>query len=355
MNKILVINPGSTSTKIGLYDGEDKIFEKTIRHSVDDLKAFDKVADQTEYRKEVLLTFFKENNVNIKELAVVIGRGGMLKPIPSGTYKVNKEMIDTIVEARYGEHASNLGALLAKPIADSVGIDAYIADPVVVDELDEIARIAGHPQFYRRSVFHALNHKAVAKDIANELGKKYEDCNFVLAHLGGGISIGAHKKGKIIDVNNALAGEGAFSPERSGTVPSGQLVELCFSKKYTKDEICKMLVGKGGVSAHLKTNNMLEVENRIKEGDIESDKILNAMAYQVAKEIGAYSTVLKGDIDCIIITGGVAYDKHFVDLISERVNFIAPVKVYPGEDELRALAKSVFRVISGKEEAKIYQ
>lgn len=355
MNKILVINPGSTSTKIGLYDDENKIFEKTIRHSVEDLKIFKKIADQADYRKEVLFSFLKEHEVDVKDLAVVIGRGGMLKPIPSGTYKVNKEMIETISEARYGEHASNLGALLAKAIADKAGIDAYISDPVVVDELDDIARIAGHPEFYRRSVFHALNQKAVAKDIAKELGKKYEDCNFVLAHLGGGISVGAHCKGKIIDVNNALAGEGAFSPERSGTVPSGQLVDLCFSGKYTKDEICKILVGKGGISAHLKTNNMLEVENRINEGDKEADKILKAMAYQVAKEIGAYSTVLKGDLDCIIITGGAAYDTYFVELISERVNFIAPIKVYPGEDELRALAMSVFRVIIGKEIAKIYK
>jgi len=351
---ILVINPGSTSTKIAVYKDKDLFIEKTIRHTVEELKDFTKMAEQKHFRKEVIIKFLKDNNFDINKLDVIVARGGILRPIPSGTYLINDFMVKTLEEARFGEHASNLGALIAKPLADSLGINSYITDPVVVDEMDDIARFAGHPDFIRKSIFHALNHKAVAKEIAESIGKKYEACNFVLAHLGGGISVGAHCKGKIIDVNNALAGEGAFSPERSGTLPTGQLVEMCFSGQYTKEEICKKLVGVGGIASYLGTNNMIEVEERVKKGDEKALTLLTAMAYQVSKEIGAYATVLKGLVDCIIITGGLAYDKYFVDLIKERVSFIADVKVFPGEDELRALALSVYKVIYGFEKALPY-
>jgi len=351
---ILVINPGSTSTKVAVFKNKDLCFEKTIRHSVEELKDFKKMAEQKHFRKEVIIKFLKDNDFDINKLDVIVARGGILKPIPSGTYLINDLMVETVEEARFGEHASNLGALIAKPLSDSLGINSYITDPVVVDELDDIARFTGHPEFIRKSIFHALNHKAVAKEIAESIGKKYEACNFILAHLGGGISVGAHCKGRIIDVNNALAGEGAFSPERSGTVPTGQLVDMCFSGQYSKEEICKKLLGLGGVSAYLGTNNMIEVEERVKNGDEKALIVLKAMAYQVAKEIGAYATVLKGAVDCIIITGGLAYDKYFVELIKERVSFIAEVKVFPGEDELRSLATSAYRVLNNQEKAINY-
>ncbi|MDI9495958.1 MAG: butyrate kinase [Bacillota bacterium] len=354
--KQLIINPGSTSTKIAVYTDETMIFEKTIRHTTEELQPFNRVADQFEFRKEMIMAALKENKISLNELDAVVGRGGLLKPIEGGTYSVNDKLIEDLRTNLKVEHASNLGAILARSIADEVNIPSFIVDPVVVDEMEDVARISGHPEFERISIWHALNQRAVARRAAQEeFGKKYEEMNFVVAHLGGGISVGAHKKGRVVDVNNALNGEGPFSPERSGSLPLGQMVKMCFSGKFTEAQINKMLVGKGGISAYLGTNNAKEVSDRAKAGDEKAGLIYSAMAYQVAKAIGEYAVVLDGDVDAILVTGGIAYDKDFVKMIEDKVKFIAKVIVYPGEDELLALAQGGLRVLKGLEEAKTYR
>jgi butyrate kinase len=265
-------------------------------------------------------------------------------------------MIADLTNPPMGEHASNLGGLIAKDIADSLpGAKAYITDPVVVDELEDVARISGHPEFQRKSIFHALNQKAVARQHAQQTLRKYEDLNLIVAHLGGGITVGAHKRGRVIDVNQGLDGEGPFSPERSGTLPVGDLAKACFSGKYSEKEIKKMITGKGGLVAYLDTNNAYEVEQRMKAGDVYAKLIYSAMAYQVSKSIGSMAAVLKGDIDGILITGGIAHDKWFTKQIIEHVELLAPVFIYPGEDEMRALALNALRVLKGEIIPKIYQ
>lgn len=351
----LIINPGSTSTKIAVFEDEKSIFEKTLRHSNEELAVYAKIADQFEFRKGLIIEALEENNITIKSLDAVVGRGGLLKPIEGGTYFVNEKLCEDLRTAKL-EHASNLGGLIARSIADEVNIPSFIVDPVVVDELEDVARISGHPNFERVSIWHALNQKAVARRVAKEkFNKKYEEMNLVVAHLGGGISVGAHKNGKVIDVNNALNGEGPFSPERSGTLPADQLVNICFSGNYTQAEIKKMIVGKGGLSALLGTNNAKEVSDRAESGDENAKLIYSAMAYQVAKAIGEYSVVLDGNVDAIIITGGIAYDKEFVKMIENKVKFIAEVIAYPGEDELLALAQGGLRVLNKEESAKEYK
>lgn len=352
----LIINPGSTSTKIAVFNDEKSVFETTLRHSNEELAKYTKVAEQFEFRKNLIISALKENNIELNSLDAAVGRGGLLKPIEGGTYEVNDKLVEDLKTNTKGEHASNLGGLIARSIADEVGIPSFIVDPVVVDELDEVARVSGHPSFERDSIWHALNQKAVARRAALEkFNKRYDEVNFVVAHLGGGISVGAHKKGKAIDVNNALNGEGPFSPERSGSLPAGQLVDICFSGKYTESEIKKMLVGKGGLSAYLATNNAKEVSDRAKAGDEKAKLIYNAMAYQVAKTIGEYAVVLDGEVDAIIITGGIAFDKDFVGMIEKKVKFIADVIAYPGEDELLALAQGGLRVLRKEEAAKEYK
>jgi len=352
--RILVINPGSTSTKIAIYDGESEVVRMTLRHSESDLSKFNAMADQSEYREAFVLKFLEENNISLSSINAVVGRGGLLKPVAGGTYKVNDSMCDFIRNAKRGEHASNLGSLVAKSIAEKINVEAFIVDPVVVDELEPEARVAGHPLFERISIFHALNQKAVARISATKMGMRYEDCNFVIAHIGGGISVGAHRNGRVVDVNNALDGDGAFSAERSGDLPTGQLVELCFSGKYSKQEVKKMLKGKGGVVAYLGTNDMIEVEKRIKEKDQKAEHIFNSMCYQITKQIGAYAAVLGGKVDRIILTGGVTNDKRLVEYIQSRVSFIAPVEVFPGEEEMRPLALGALRVLNKEEKAKEY-
>lgn len=354
--KQLIINPGSTSTKIAVFDDEKSIFEKTLRHSNEELAVYTKIAEQFEFRKNLIIEALKENNISVESLSAVVGRGGLLKPIEGGTYLVNDKLVEDLKISKMGEHASNLGGLIARSIADEVNIPSFIVDPVVVDELEDVARISGHPNFERVSIWHALNQKAVARRAAAEkFNKKYEDMNFVVAHLGGGISVGAHKKGKVIDVNNALNGEGPFSPERSGTLPVEQLVKACFSGKYSEAEIKKMIVGKGGLSALLGTNNAKEVSDRAEAGDKKAKLIYSAMAYQVAKAIGEYAVVLDGEVDAILVTGGIAYDKEFVKMIENKVKFIAEVITYPGEDELLALAEGGLRVLNKEEQAKEYK
>jgi butyrate kinase len=353
--KLLIINPGSTSTKIAVYEDEKEILEETLRHTSEEIGKFKHISEQQDFRKEVILKILKDNKIDIKEMDAVVGRGGLLKPIISGTYNVNDVMLKDLKESIQGEHASNLGAIIAKDIANSIGKPSFIVDPVVVDEMEEIARVSGIPELSRKSIFHALNQKAVAKRYAKENSKKYEDINLIVTHMGGGISVGAHKKGKIVDVNNALDGEGAFSPERSGGVPAGDLARMCFSGKYTLEEILKKITGKGGFSAYLDTNDARIVENAALEGDSKAQLIHDALGYQVSKDIGAAAAVLNGQVDAIILTGGMAYGKPMVNLIKEKVAFIAPIVVYPGEDEMLALAQGVIRVLNGEEEVKEYK
>lgn len=353
--KQLIINPGSTSTKIAVYDEERVIFENTIRHDFEEISKYERVTDQFEFRKNLILNVLKNNKVDLKTLDAVVGRGGLLKPIEGGTYKVNDKMVEDLKKNIMGEHASNLGGLLARSIADEISVPAFITDPVVVDEMEEIAKISGHPSFVRTPIWHALNQKAVARRAASEeFNKKYEEMNFVVVHLGGGITVGAHKKGRVIDVNNGLNGEGPFSPERSGTLPTEQLVKACFSGKYTEAEVKKMLVGKGGLTAYMGTNNAKEVSDMAESGDKKAELIYSAMSYQVAKAIGEYSVVLDGMVDAIILTGGIAYDKKFIDKIIKKVSFISRVLVYPGEDELLALAQGGLRALKKTEKVKEY-
>lgn len=353
--KQLIINPGSTSTKIAVFDDETMVFEKTIRHTNEELQQFNRVSDQFQFRKDMIILALKENSISLDMLDAVVGRGGLIKPVEGGTYTVNDKLIEDLRKNVKVEHASNLGAPLARSIADEVNIPSFIVDPVVVDEMEDVARVSGHPDFERISIWHALNQRAVARRAAMEqFGRKYEDLNFVVAHLGGGISIGAHKKGRAVDVNNALNGEGPFSPERSGSLPMGQLVKMCFSGLYTEAQINKMMVGKGGISAHLGTNSAKEVSDRAQAGDEKAKLIYSAMAYQVAKAIGEYAVVLEGDVNAILITGGIAYDEYFVKMIEDKVKFIAKVIAYPGEDELLALAQGGLRVLKGIENPKTY-
>ncbi|MBN1339440.1 MAG: butyrate kinase [Bacteroidales bacterium] len=353
--RILAINPGSTSTKTAVYENETPVFVKNIKHTKEELEVYEKITDQFMFRKDLILKAVKEAEIELDSLRIVIGRGGLLKPIESGVYEVNERMLGDLLNRSFGEHASNLGGLIAHDIARQLpGAKAYIANPVVVDELDDIARIAGHPRFQRRSIFHALNQKAVAREHAKSIMKTYEELNLIVAHLGGGITVGAHKKGKVIDVNQGLDGEGPFSPERSGTLPVGDLARLCFSGDVNYNEVKKMITGEGGLVAYFGTNNAYEVEKRAAAGDMEAKLLLEAMAYQVAKEIGAMATVLRGDVDGILITGGLANSKWMVNLIIERVHKIAPTHVYPGEDELRALAFNGLRIIRGEAVPKVY-
>ncbi len=354
-NYILAINPGSTSTKIAVFENTNQIFLKTIRHSSEEISKFEKITDQYEFRKNIILEELENARIQLDSIKAIVGRGGLVKPIKSGVYRVNKAMIADLKVGVMGQHASNLGGLIAHDIANSLPkADAFIADPVVVDEMDDIARISGHPLLPRLSIFHTLNQKAIARTHAEIHHKKYEDLNLIVAHLGGGISVGAHNKGRVVDVNQALDGDGPFSPERSGSLPVGALVKLCFSGKYSEKEIKKMITGEGGFVAYLGTNDAYQVEQNADAGDKESRLIHDAMAYQTAKEIGAMSTVLKGEVDAILLTGGIAYGKPFVDVLTERVKHLAPVFVYPGEDEMKALAMNGYLVLNNEIEVMDY-
>ncbi|GAB4172931.1 MAG: butyrate kinase [Calditrichia bacterium] len=351
---ILSINPGSTSTKIALFEKEKEIFTHTIRHNVEELARFNKASDQDLYRMNIIIKTLKEKQVDATKIAAIVGRGGLLRPIEGGTYKVNEKMLADLRKGVLGDHPSNCGGLIAYSMANMLGCEAFIVDPVVVDELQDLARLSGMPLLKRKSIFHALNQKAVARQAARELGKKYKESSLIVAHLGGGITVGAHYKGRVIDVNNGLDGDGPYSPERSGGVPIGDLVKVCFSGEYTYSEMKKLIKGHGGVVAYLGTNDMIKVEEEVLKGNKEYQLIYEGMAYQVAKEIGALATVLKGEVDAVCITGGLAYSKPIVDWIVERVKFIAPVKIYPGEEEMKALTLGAIRVLTGEEEVKEY-
>jgi len=354
--RILAINPGSTSTKFGVYDDLNEVLIKTLRHTVDELYPYPRILDQYEFRKNIIIDALLEEEISLASLDVVVARGGLIKPIPGGVYKVNDILIDDLKKEILGEHASNLGALIAREIVQSSGkdIDAFIVDPVVVDEMEDIARYSGNPLLPRQSIFHALNQKAVARRYAHDIGVEYKDLNLIVVHLGGGISVGVHKGARVIDVNNGLDGEGPFSPERSGSVPVGALVKLCFSGRFQMVEIRKMIIGKGGLVGYFGTNSAQDIEERVQNADVAAKIIYEAMAYQVAKEIGSCSTVLKGKVDAILITGGLAYSKILINWITDRVSFISKVMVFPGEDEIHALVEGVYYAHKGEIEIKEY-
>jgi butyrate kinase len=352
---ILVINPGSTSTKIAVYSGNKSVMLTNVRHEQDVLTGFRKIIDQVDYRTAMIREVLASSGFPLSTFAIVVGRGGLVRPIEGGVYQVSEEMLEDLRNP-IGEHESNLGGVIAYALAREIGdqVLAVIVDPTCVDELDDIARISGMPELPRKSFLHTLNQKAIARRYAAELGKRYEEVNVIVAHMGGGVSVGAHSGGRVIDVNNGLNGDGPMSPERSGGVPAGQLVELCFSGKFTKEELLRKLKGKGGLSAYLGTSDALEVEERIRQGDQYAKLVYDAMAYQVSREIGALSAVLKGNIDGILLTGGIAYSQMVVDHIRERISHLGPVKVYPGEGEMEALAMNGWLVLKKEVEVKTY-
>lgn len=351
--RILAINPGSTSTKIAVYDDNEPVFTVSLSHSPEELQQFAAVLDQYEWRKGLIKEALAKGGIDLKSVDAIIGRGGIISPVESGVYEVNDDLVYDLWHPKI-QHASNLGGLIAREIADEIGVKSFIADPVVVDEMVPYARISGVPELPRESIFHALNQKAVARLFASESHTEYEKLNLIVCHMGGGITVSAHRKGKVIDTTNALDGCGPFSPERSGSLPPGPLVKLCFSGKYTEGELIKMVHGKGGLVGHLGTTSVPEVLNRIDKGDLHAMLVLRAMCYTVAKEIGAMAVCLKGDVDAILLTGGMAHAKRITDFVAEYVSFIAPIYVYPGENELKALAGNALAVLNGEREVKVY-
>jgi butyrate kinase len=352
---ILSINPGSTSTKIAAFRGTDEVFTSNIEHQVEELSRFNRASDQDIYRMEIILNALKERNLKLGDFQAFVGRGGLLKPIEGGTYRVNQQMLADLKQGVQGDHPSNCGGLIAYALSKMSEAEAYIVDPVVVDELEDIARISGMPLIQRKSIFHALNQKAVAREMAQKLGKRYDEIAVIVAHLGGGITVGAHKNGRVIDVNNGLDGDGPFSPERSGGVPIGDLVKAVFTRGYTLADMKKLIKGHGGMVAYLGTNNVREVEKETLGGNAKAKLIYEAMAYQVAKDIGALSTVLMGKVDGIALTGGIAHSDLFSGWVEERVQHLAPFYRFPGEEEMRSLMLGALRVLKGEEAAKIYQ
>ncbi len=355
MSFILVINPGSTSTKMAVFENENLLIKETIKHSVAELSEFDSVSNQKDYRKKAILDYLRKNNFDLKRLTAVVGRGGLLKPLKSGTYRVNEKMIKDLAEAKRGEHASNLGGLIAYEIAKPLSIPAFIVDPVSVDEYGPLAYYSGLKGVERESLSHALNTKAVAKRYAKEIGNKYELLNLIIAHLGSGISVSAHRKGKMIDVTNSKE-EGAFSPERSGTIPCVKLAKICFSGKYDLKQVINMIFREGGLYSYLKTKDFAEVMGKVETGDNYAKEVVDAMIYQIGKEIGAMATVLEGNVDAVIITGGMAFSEYLVKELKKRVEFISSsIKVYPGEDELQALNEGALRVLRNEEKEVAYE
>jgi len=351
---ILAINPGSTSTKTAIFRNENKLKGEVISHSTEQLSAFQSIMEQSEFRTGLIETFLKKNKFEIKTLDAIVGRGGLLSPMKSGTYQVNPDMLD-FLHSNLLEHASNLGAVLSNKIAGDTGIPSFIVDPVVVDEMTDIAKITGIPEIRRVSIFHALNQKAAAREASKKLGKKYSECNLIVAHLGGGITVGIHKKGMVEDVNNGLNGDGPFSPERSGSIPTWNLIEWSTSGLYSLPELKKRVTGKGGVVAHLGTNDLREVKKMIEAGNKKAKIIYEALIYNISKQIGSLAPVAAGKIDAVVITGGLAFDTDITDKIKTMVEFIAPVLILPGEDEMAALASGALRVLRGEEEAKIWK
>ena len=354
--KILAINPGSTSTKIAIFDDETLVNETGLNHPVSEMNKFPITFSQLDFRYEVIMDYLKSINFDINSLDACVGRGGYLHPITAGTYTVNDAIKHDLEIALNGDHAANLGGLLARKIGEQVGCPSYIVDPTAVDELQDVARLSGMPEIKRVSKIHALNMRAVAREYAKSIGKKMEDLNLVVAHMGGGCTTGALSHGKMIDMFNGLDGDGAFAPTRSGAVPVGDLIRLCYSGKYaTVDEMMKRAVGDAGIAAYLGTADMREVNKMIENGDENAKLVKEAFIYQHAKDIGSLSVVMKGKVDAILLTGGIAYGKDITDAIASYTEWIAPVVVIPGEREMIALAQGALRVLNGEEEAKEYE
>jgi len=351
---MLIINLGSTSTKIAVYENLEEKFKESINHSQEELSRFQDIWEQKDFRKEKVLSALKENGYKMEDFRSIACRGGNVKPIPGGTYIVNEEMIADIRSEKFGVHPTGVGNIIAFELGQEYGIPVVTADPPVTDELCRLARYSGVKEIPRVSSFHALNQKRTGRKIAAEFGKQYTDVNLIVVHLGGGISVGAHEKGLVIDVNNALDGEGPFSPERAGTVPAGDLIRMCFSGKYTEKDMIKKIKGNGGLMSYLGTNSGIEVEERIKNGDKYAEEVFEAMAYKVSKEIGAAAAVLKGKTDAIVLTGSLAYSERLVNWIKERTGFIAPIYLCPGENEMVSLAENALRYLKGEDEAKLY-
>ncbi len=352
--RFLVINPGSTSTKLGIFENETMQLEEVVRYSKGEIDKYDSIVDQKEMRLAKIEQILEERNLDVQSFDAIVGRGGLVEPIESGVYRVNDRMLHDLINSTAASHASSLGGIIAAELGKKINKPAYVVDPIVVDEMDPYAKLTGMPGIERRSVFHALNQKAVARRCAKEMGKKYEDCRFIVAHMGGGITVGAHRYGRVIDVNDGIAGEGPFTPERSGGIPAEPLIRMCFSGAYTEKELIDRVTRRGGMSAYLGTHDLRACERLIKEGDDYAMLVLESMAYQVSKEIGAMVAVLEGRVDGIVLTGGLAYSNRFTGAIKNRVSLIAPVYVYPGEDELKALAEGALRVLRGEEKAKEY-
>lgn len=360
-NRVLVINPGSTSTKIAIFENGTSIYKETLRHSTEVISSYPNISSQKDFRYEAIVSALDKAGVPVETLDAVMGRGGLVKPNRAGAYRVNAKMIEDLTNAVYGEHASNLGAIIADIIANESNAKggkttckAYIADPVTVDELSDLARMTGHPKFPKQSIFHALNSRAVVRRYAKECGKPVDQLNVIVAHLGGGVSVSLHEKGVTTDVNDALNGEGPFSPERTGGVTALTMAKICFSGEYTYEQVKKMIVGEGGAVAHLGTNDFFKVEEDYKAGDPATIKFVDAFAYHTARAIGGLSTAVNGKVDAIILTGGIAYYRHLCDMIKERVEFIAPVVHYPGEDEMQSLADCAQMVLNGEAQAREY-
>ena len=350
--RILIINPGSTSTKLAVYEDGKPVWQSGAHHPSHELVDFHSATEQYDYRMEFVRKRLADANVDI-HFDAIIARGGLTKPLEGGVYKVNEQMKYDLLHAQM-DHACNLGGLIASELAAECGCEAYMADPAVIDELADEARYTGIPEIKRISLFHALNSKAVSRQYAQSLGKNYEDLNVIVAHLGGGISVSAHKQGRVVDVNNALNGEGPFSTERAGTVPAGQLVDLCFSGKYTIKQIKRMISGGGGLLAYTGTNDMITITREAEEGEEPVRTILNAMLYTIAKQIGAMHIALEGKTDAIILTGGIAHSRYCTDILTTRVGFLAPVVVMPGENEIESLAYNAQEVLAGRIVAKEY-
>lgn len=352
--KILVINPGSTSTKVAIYENNNELYESVVRHSSEELAKFTNIPDQKEFRFEEIKKALENSGIQLSEIDAVAARGGIIKPIASGTYEINEAMVDDLTNSKAATHASCISGLIGYELKQQYNIPAYIVDPVVVDEMSDVAKISGIPQITRTSIFHALNTKAIAKQCAKDMNRTYEELNFVIAHMGGGITVAAHQHGQVIDVNDGISGDGPFSPERCGGLPITQVLNLIEKDECTFKDIRDYTSKRGGLVAYLNTNDLRDVEAMIAKGDKYAQLIYEAMAYQVAKEIGAMSAVLKGQINAIILTGGLAYSEKFTSLIKEYVGFISEIKIYPGENEIQALANAVVRVLQGEEQPKIY-
>ena len=352
--RILAINPGSTSTKIGVFQDETEVWSKNLLHSAEELSLFRVIQEQYPFRLQRIQTECLGAGLSLREFDAFVARGGLLRPLAGGTYKVTEAMLRDLAENRYGAHASNLGASLAYNLGLEAGKASFIVDPVVVDELEPVARVTGLPEIEKRSIFHALNQKAIARRLAKSINRSYEDLNLVVAHLGGGISVGCHKKGRVVEVNNALNGDGPFSPERAGAIQAGQFAELILSREYSRETVERMLAGRGGMVAHLGVNDAREVERRIREGDSQAALVYEAMIYQVARAIAAAAVPAEGRIDYIVLTGGMAHSKYITDKIARYVAFIAPIRIFAGEDELSALSEGALRVLRGEEPYKEY-